>query len=300
VYVTASGLYVSWEVNHSADELARADGTTGTIEAERDLGAEVVDVLAAGGWLWATVASPAGANTLLRLNPATLAVTGRQALGAQRTGAGYLAVAGGGLWAASGDELLRLSLPGGHVTARVALRGASNSMVAANATGTILLDGEADWGSGAVQRRDPHTGKLLAEIPMVGVIAPFIGGVIDSGVWISEATGMMGYAERLNLTTLKPEPLALPGPDYEGGKAHIEGTNGIGATVADGLAWITQPAGGSEINYCADPRNGRRLAAIPLPNPVADTVLEIGTRYIYYVSSSQYLDRVPIPARCRG
>lgn len=77
--------------------------------------------------------------------------------------------------------------------------------------GTILLDGEAEDGGGAVQRRDPLTGRLLATSPqLIGVVEPWIGGVIDSGVWISEASGHMGYAERLDLTTLKPEPLTLP------------------------------------------------------------------------------------------
>ena len=302
VYVTASGLYVSWQTSRTAalDELSRVGAATGRIEAERYLGAELIDALTADGWLWATVSTSANAITLLRLNPATLAVTGRHMLGTRETGGAYLAAAGGGLWVAVGGKLLRLSLPGGRVTTAVTLRNADDSMAADNAAGTILLDGEADEGAGAVERRDPRTGRLLASAPMLGVIEPWVGGVIDSGVWVSEATGMMGYAERLNLATLKPEPLALPAPDPEGGKTYIEGTNDIATTVADGLVWITDGETGTQLNYCADARNGRRLAAIPLPHPYTDVVLAIGTRYIYYVSSSQYLSRVPIPARCHA
>jgi hypothetical protein len=303
VYVAASGLYVSWDASRtsSLDELSRVDGTTGRIEAERYLAAQVDYVLTADGWLWVTVTTATNANTLLRLNPVTLAVTARLALGSQETGAPTLAVAGDGLWVAVIGKLLRLSLPGGEVTAKITLPGADSSMVAANAAGTVLLDGEADEGSGAVQRRDPRTGRLLASFPMLGVVEPWVGGVIDSGVWVAEATGMMGYVERLNLTTLKPEQLALPTPDPEGSKTSIEGTNGIRTTVADGLDWITQNAGGPQLNYCGDPRTGRKLAAIPLPQPDSDSVLAIGTGYIYYVSSSataQYLRRLPIPARC--
>ena len=109
----------------------------------------------------------------------------------------------------------------------------------------------------------------------------------------------MGFAERLDLATLKPEPLALTDPDPEGGNTYMEGTNAIGATVADGLVWITDES----LNYCGDPRNARKLAAIPLPQPDVDSVLAIGTRYIYYAAASglgvhQYLGRIPVPARC--
>jgi hypothetical protein len=77
-------------------------------------------------------------------------VTGRLALGKPEAGGANLAVAGGGLWVAVGDKLQRRSLPGGQVTAQVTLRGADNSMVAASPAGTVLLDGEAHEGIGAV------------------------------------------------------------------------------------------------------------------------------------------------------
>ena len=40
---------------------------------------------------------------------------------------------------------------------------------------------EADSGDGTIQRRDPSTGTLLASHPMLGVIAPLIGGVSAAG-----------------------------------------------------------------------------------------------------------------------
>jgi len=180
-------------------------------------------------------------------------------------------------------------------------------MVAANAAGTILVDGEANAGGGAVQRRDPRTGRLLASsAPIIGVMEPEVA-VIGSGVWLSEATGHMGFAERLDLTTLKPTPLILPTPDPEGGDIYIEGDNGIGATVADGLAWITDSQAGAEYNYCADPRTGRALAAVPFPHPYDDTVAAIGSQYIYYdatpspgLGQPERLGRIPIPARCHA
>lgn len=304
VDVEPSGLYVSWEVNQSACELSRVDGATGRIEAERSLGGQLIDLLEADRWLWATTITSSNAIILLRLNPVTLAVTRRLALGVTLDDTGTLAMAGSWLWVAFSDKLLRLSVPDGRITAQIALpKGTDQSMVAADPTGTILLDGEAEDGGGAVQRRDPLTGRLLATSPqLIGVIEPWIGGVIDSGVWISEASGHMGYAERLDLTTLKPEPLTLPVRNPEGGDTYMEGNNSIGTTVADGLVWISQATPSS---YCGDPRTGRLLAAIPFPQRYDDEALAIGTRYIYYtvapwLSTQQYLGRIPIPAHCLG
>jgi hypothetical protein len=305
VDVEPSGLYVSWEVNQSTVELARVDGPSGRIEAERDLGTQFGYLLSAAGWLWVTTVNSANAATLLRLNPTTLAVTERVALGG--TGSADLAAAGGWLWVANGGKLLRLSLPGGHITAEVPLpKGTNQSMVAANAAGTVLLDGQADSGAGTVQRRDPRTGQLLASsAQIVGAVEPEVS-VIGSGVWMSEPSGMTGYVERLDLTTLKPTPLVLPAPDPEGDHTYIEGTNGIGATVADGLVWITQDQSRFRYNnYCADPGTGRELAAIPFPHPYDDSALAIGSSYIYYgatsspgLGQSERLGRIPLPARC--
>jgi hypothetical protein len=161
-FAEPSGLYVSW----GGSQLARADAATGRIEARRSLGGAPVDLIEAGGWLWAITTTPSNAFTLFRLNPMTLAVTGRLALGVTLDVTGNLAEAGGALWVAFGDKLLRLSLPGGRITARVALpKGTNQSMVAADPAGTILLDGAAEDGGGALQRRDPHTGRLLASTP---------------------------------------------------------------------------------------------------------------------------------------
>lgn len=69
------------------------------------------------------------------------------------------AVAGGGIWVAGGNRLLHLSLPGGRVLDSSTLPGAVSSDLSANAAGTVLTVGQADSGGGAVQRRDPGTGR---------------------------------------------------------------------------------------------------------------------------------------------
>jgi hypothetical protein len=311
VAVTATGLYVAWQVSRPGSvvrsELARVDAASGRIEAARRLGGAFEQAVLAAGALWvaALVGPDLAARTLLRLNPDTLKLTGRWQVG---TGgppwaAQVLVVAGGGLWAAGGNRLLHLSLPGGTITASIALPGAASSDLSANAAGTILIVGEADSGGrGAVQRRDPTTGALLAAShPMPGVSAPAVAGPIGSAVWVSEATGMMGYVQRLDAATMTAEASAC----IEGGTTStcVEGTNDVTARLAGGLLWITQIAGGQARNYCADPVTGREIAPIELPQPTRDEVLAITPHQIFYAApgpaADQYLRQEAIPNACR-
>ena len=252
VAATAAGLYVAWQVSRPGSvvrsELARVDAATGRVEAARYLGAAFEQAVLAAGALWVATAigSFSAAQTLLRLNPDTLEVTGRWRVGTggERLGVAHLlVVAGGGLWVAGGNRLLHLSLPDGTITASIALRGAASSDLSANAAGTVLVVGEAaSGGRGAVQRRDPVTGALLASFPMMGVTAPTVAGPVGSAVWVSEASGMMGYVQRLDAATMTAQGSAC----QEGGTTStcVEGTNDVTASLAGGLLWVTQIAGG--------------------------------------------------------
>jgi hypothetical protein len=308
VAVAASGIYVAWQVSPLGEavrsELARIDPASGRIEATLRLGAQFQQAIAVGRALWVATSAMAG-DEVLRLTPGTLRVTGRWHVG---TGAGQpyeaqvLAVAGGGLWADGGDRLVRFSLKADRAVESIVLPGAADSDLSANAAGTVLLVGEADrGGSGAVQRRDPRTGALLASHGMQGVAAPVVAGPIGSAVWISEATGMMGYVQRLDAATLAPAERACAEGDSTG--TRLKGTNAIRAQLANGLLWITQPAGGDARNYCGRPSDGSAIAPIRLPRP-ADVVLAIGPHLIFYAapgpSAGQYVRRAALPAPCRG
>ncbi len=296
---TSAGLYVAWQVSRLGDppisELARVNSTTGRIEATRRLGAAFDQAVAVGGSLYvgiSTTSSKPG-EALLRLNARTLVVTRRWS---DLEGGGSLALAGGGLWVAGEDRLLRLSLSEGNVIASVSLPGANRSDVASNAAGTILVVGEADEGLGALERRDPRTGSLLASYsPMIGVSAPEVAEVIGQGVWVSEATGMMGYVERFDAATLTPDPSTM-----------IEGSNGISASVANGLLWVSQIEGGPTRNFCGNPLDGAVLAPLNLPSN--SPPLAIGRHDLYYLTTANpagaqqtHMDvnEEPIPAACR-
>lgn len=310
VAATATGLYVAWQVSRPGSvvrsELARVDAASGHLEAARYLGAAFEQATSAAGALW-VVAATGSAMTdqvLLRLNPDTLTPTGRWQIGTAdgpHWGMQLLVVAGGGLWVASGNRLLHLSLPGGTMTASVALPGAVSSDLSANAAGTVLVVGEADnGGRGAVQRRDPVTGALLASFPITGVAAPAVAGPIGSVVWISEASGMMGYVQRLDAATMTDEGSAC----REGGTSTcVEGTNDVTGRLANGLLWVTQIAGGTARNYCADPVTGRTIAPLELPQATEDAVLAITPDRIFYAApgpgADQYLRQEAIPGACR-
>jgi hypothetical protein len=299
VTMTGGRLYVTWQVNPVKAavpqfELTRVNPATGAIAATRLLiPGQVGTPLAAGGWLWVPIATSPG-ESLLRLNPVSLTEAGDLPIGGSNLSVvlgSHLADAGDALWVADGGRLLRVSLQTGQLVTTIALPGAATSGVAANKNGTVLVVSEAtDGGAGQVQRRNPVSGAVIASYQMIGVAAPELGGVVKSGVWIAEATGMMGYVERFSTTTMAPD-LAT----------RVEGTNGIRVTVVGGLAWVTEP-GNARYDYCADPVTGHVLARIPLPDPVQGGVLAVSSRYVYYdspASSGFYLKRLTVPAACR-
>lgn len=307
VTVTDSGDYLAWWRSPPAQglesALARVDLADGRLLARRDLGPVNVDqVLAAGSSLWVTTSSQAGREQLLRLDPATLRLEHRWVLssGGYTDTANDMAVAGGGLWVASGARLSYFSLPSGHLVRTVSLPGAASSSVAADATGSALIVGEAAGnGRGAVQRRDPVTGSLLASRSVSGVAAPQLA-VSGSAVWISEPTGMMGYVQLFSLATLSPV-----GPSCTDGRSTpscIEGTNGIRAVIEAKRLWVSDPVGGSARNYCADPSNGRVLAALHFPQPQQDRFLAAAKGTVYYAApaprASEYVRRQAMQGSC--
>ena len=312
VDVTTAGIYVAWQLAPLASggqtELARVDEASGQILAARSLGPVNFDqALSAGGSLWVATSSRTG-ETLLRLDPRTLAVIHRRwigAGGAQGWSGRVLAVAAGGLWVAGGNRLLRLALPAGTLTGSVTLPRAASSDVSANAAGTVLVTGEANRsGRGTVQRRDPVSGAVLASYPMLGVAAPMVAGPVGAAIWVSEATGMMGYVQRLDAGTLAAPAGGCPDPAGSVTSACAMGTHGITARLVNGLLWVTQTAGGSRLNYCAEPSDNRRLASIKLPQPAQDEVLAIAPDRIFYAApgngARQYLRTIPVPPRCES
>ena len=164
---TSGGAYLSWDMPPASAglprmALARIDPRTGQIGATNTFSRGILGApLFAGGSLWVTDSAPLG-ELLLRLNPATLMVTGELSLSAARYPDGsHLAYAGGWLWADGGGSLLRISASSVEVTATVALRGAYRSNVAASADGSALVVTEqAKTGPVRQYCADTGTGRI--------------------------------------------------------------------------------------------------------------------------------------------
>jgi hypothetical protein len=303
-YVTVTGgrFYVTWQNqprhNVPSTTLVRADRVTGRIEATHTFGTGYISApQAAGGSLWALLATTQ--ETLLRMNPRTLAVTGKLPIshGQYLNSSGFgnhLSVAGGALWAVAGDRLVRVLLRTGKAEKVIDLPGGYSTSMAGSPSGSVLIVSVADSGGrGSMQRRDPVSGALLASRATVGVTAADIGGVIGSGVWAAQPTGMQGFVQRYSTRTLAPA----------GGTA-VEGSNGIRVIVADGLAWVLRAGPEADASYCADPVTGKKLAAIPLPRPAQDDVIGVWGRDVYYAAPAVpdvgvNLKRVTVPAACQ-
>lgn len=306
-YAADGDLYVIQRVippaNQLLSELMRVDQRSGRVDAVRLLGSGFDQALLARGVLWVTT-SRRSQGWLWRLDPRSLTVLSRQVLpgSAAFSPFGTMALAGGWLWIGSGGRLLRFSLPTGHMTADRPLPAASVVDVAANSAGRVLLVSEGGEIS-HVQRRDPRTGKLMASSrALTGAGPPYIGGIVDGWVWISQSGGMMGSVERLALTTLAPSsfPGAVPQPGVTGAPS-IFGTNGITAQLIDGVLWVSQFAGGPTRNYCGSPITGRAHARLPLAKYGLFLTADAGT--IYYIANAnlpkgEELVRTRISPRC--
>jgi hypothetical protein len=148
-----------------------------------------------------------------------------------------------------------------------------------------------------VQRRDPVTGALIASsAPFEGVTQPALAGVIDGGIWFSEAGGMMGYVGRLSLRTLRASRTRVPQNTY----------HTIGASVIDGILWISNVVGGRQENYCGDPLTGRLRASFvnstlndQLPFLTADAHYVYLSESVAKNSRETIVIREPISPRCR-
>ena len=151
-------------------------------------------------------------------------------------------------------------------------------------------------GRGWIQERNAATGAFDATSGNYGGVAlPRLGGVSRGRLWISEATGMMGYAQAVSLRTLAPlRTPALP----------REATNGIAEQTAGDVLFVTD-GGGSEANCCDDPVTGALRVKLPRVVGQGGFRYAVGSGRLYYRGRSTTRDptgpllSAPVPAACR-
>jgi hypothetical protein len=287
-------------------ELMRVSPRSGRILATRQLGRLTpgtgagAPLALAGGWLWAAVDRTTGggpAGWLLRIQPRTLTVRSRTslpALGFSPT----TALAGGWIWVGGGGRLYRVSPRTGRVAGSVKLGGATDSSFVSSSRGQELLVTEAKNGWGSIELRSATNGALVDSTTpsSLCVFAPRVSQLVDGGVWLSDATGMAGYVERLDATTLDHTPVNLP---YLPRNA----TNGISAQVFAGVLYIQELGGGRDFNYCGEEATGGLL--VPLRLPDSALLVAADSTDLFYLrgdSSSPHeeLVRAPVNKLCRG
>lgn len=187
VFLAGTGVYLTWVTSPLPfgraavhEELARVDAVSGKVTAQMSVNGQITSVLMDRGSLLALVTSKG--EELLRLDPQSLAETGHRRIGgAQVPGseASAMVRTDGGVWVATGPELVRVTPVRWKVSLRVPITGALNADLATTAMGSVLLVGEATKaGLGHIQRRNTVTGQLMTESTLVyGIVNPFLTAV---------------------------------------------------------------------------------------------------------------------------
>lgn len=306
VFMAGTGLYLTWVTSPVPprrapvhEELARVGSKSGRVTAETSVRGQVMSACVDSASLLVLVTSKG--EELLRLDPITLEQTGHWHIGrAQVPGseASAMVRAGGSLWIATGPELVRFTVARWKISLRIPLAGAINADLATTTTGSVLLVGEADEGGlGHIERRGVVSGQLMSESPpLYGIVNPFLTAVTGNYFWASEATGMMGHVQQFSVTPLVPVGTCRTGIRTQ---TCVFGTNGITARMSNGRLFVTQPAGGRVLNFCAT-TGGKVLA--PLPIPLSDDVRAVGKSVLFVlVPSARYrtaLKEMTIPQAC--
>lgn len=300
-YAAAGSLYVVQQADRNGylTRLLRIDVRSGRTLVMAKPAPDAVDqALRLGGELWVTSTAIPGRHPitwLSRLNPDTLAVISRVALPGEHqhyaVGVGSMARVGSSIWIGDADRLDRFDASSAQLMAQVPFTGAGGAQVKTDPAGTVLLTSVGEQSS-RVQRRNPLTGALITQTkPIMSVNKPDIGGIDGPSTWFSASGGMSGSYSRLNTTTLRSEPVGVRYQEY---------TNGVQAQIYDGTLWVTQPAGGPQRNFCANPITGRPRARLHIGQ--GGTILAADRHYIYDAfdeSAPAQLVQAPIAARCR-
>jgi hypothetical protein len=254
-------------------EMTRLDPLSGRVAATHSFSSAVDSTVLAGGSLWVTT-STGDLTSLWRLDPRSLVVRSRHTVPSSPYNEGItgsLAVAGRELWVGAGT-LDRVSLATGRVDRVVEPGHRGPVQLAADPTGKVLLASLGYEHPTYIARLNPRTGARLSEIPIpVSVSQPTVAGIVGGGAWVENTIGTKTTAWRLDVDTLKTTKTSL----------RPTTASRISVRVMGGALWVTEPLGGDNLNYCADPVTGRPLARLPLLDGDSVFLTADATRIFY-------------------
>jgi YVTN family beta-propeller protein len=174
-----------WVANAGGPSVSRIDPATNRVVAtirvgpKRDCCAEHTSMIASSRAVWVALAN---ANSIVRVDPATNSVVATVRMGYPPCG--FLAADETAVWSTGGcggDVVARVDSRTNRLTSRLADVFPVGIEVA---FGSVWV---ADEGSGNIDQIDPHTGRLVARLHVVGL--PVRLGVGFGSVWVNDDYG---------------------------------------------------------------------------------------------------------------
>ena len=244
------------------EKLVRIDLATGDL-IEGPSFSRVAGIVAAGRWLW-VVASKSSVQPVLvlfRLDVETLENVGTVDI---TPSSGGMVEGFGGIWITTPSGITFVDSLTARVLREVSLPAEPGPIDLDSFTNTLYVAIHEAGGQTPlrIQERDGTTGKLLVDAPGSPGLAVNNVSASPGGVWISVATGMLGYAAFLRSSDLHQTAEfkgPKPGPGSNAIAAYYTGGSGHGAVRR---LWVLD--GGAVAVVCADPDTGRAQSTIDL------------------------------------
>ena len=223
--------------------------TVAVVAAERApapvaVGGQPVGIAASAGALWISGGS---SGEVVRLDPATRAVTARVQTGAAQLGSVF--AGSGGVWVGDfgAGGLVRVAPASNTVTARVSVGGQPTSIAAAP-SGELWVGNLA----GDLARVDPATATLLPPVSFSGGTSWLL--FTATGLWVGTQAGSL---DQLDPATGAIAGSVTIGTDVD---AIAETPDGLWVTTFDGRAALVDPQTGRVVRRVALPGKGSGVA----------------------------------------
>ncbi len=301
----SSGIYLGWVFAHpgsaqSRSAVVRIDRANAKVLSTNVLAGSIEAGVATNRHLWITSSNAPSKAILYEFNADNLTLTRTIPLIGTDPGTS-MATTNSYLWVSEGDQLLRIDRRDANLRKQVKLTAAFSATVSTDTQDHLLVVAIANrGGQGRIEIRSGANANLIGtSASLNGVFAPRTAAV-GKNIWISEATGNMGYVSRYRLRGLTPTVAGCPSSLLTNSPTCILGSNGLQVNASHQLIFLSQVAGGGARNACIDPSNGSIVAQLPLAP--TDQLLTIGHSHLFVMTQTrrENVVELPIPSACLG
>lgn len=258
---TPVGVYAVDDDGGRKARVVRVDGSSGAVVARSAPLGVAGSVAYIDGALWASASAPGsqagtGPQILVRIDPSTLAATGRTTVAATTGYGGAVAAGPDGLWVATGSGLARVDPTTSSVADRVAIPGQVGRATLAVGGATLYDSVSRQEGVFVLQVRRADMGSLLASMT-IRAAAPGGMDLAASASYVWAAGGFPGAPGDLDWYGIDPLRLlgATPGdpPALSAGETALPRFGEFPTVdLSGGLIWIA----GTGVLTCIDPISG--------------------------------------------